>query len=96
MSLPLIFDTTAHKLINDASFRFGSRIRAGFEGRLHERIYANASFTLGIYNLLGRNDRVGELFNQTLMLFDTKESLQPFFNFLVSFQYRFNDKLPPK
>jgi hypothetical protein len=50
---------------------------------------------LGIYNLLGRNDDVGELFNQTIpaILFNDKESLQPFFNFLVSFQYRFNDKL---
>jgi hypothetical protein len=73
------------------SFRMGSRIRIGFEGRIKENIYLGASGTLGIYNLLGRNDKTGELFNYP-NAFDKQEAFQPFFNFLISFQYRFNDK----
>ena len=74
----------------DPDFRVGSRIRAGFEGRIKPNVYIVASGTLGIYNLLNRNDATGELFS-IQNKFDKKESYQPFFNFLISFQYRFND-----
>jgi hypothetical protein len=72
------------------TFRFGSRIRAGFEGRIKEKIYLGGSFTVGIYNLFDRDDSTGELFNYPSKL-DKGESFQPFFNFLISVQYRFND-----
>jgi len=74
----------------EPAFRIGSRIRVGFEGRIKENIYITASTTLGIYNLINRNDATKELFTIPRSL-DTKESFQPFFNFLISFQYRFND-----
>ena len=72
----------------DATTRIGGRVRAGFEGRLYEQLFINASFTLGFYNLLLRNNSTGELFN-SVNSDETKESLQPFFNYLISFQYRF-------
>jgi hypothetical protein len=72
----------------ESSTRLGARVRAGFEGRLHKQLYINASFTLGLYNLLLRENSTGELFNYRNS-FETKESLQPFFNYLLSFQYRF-------
>ena len=71
-----------------SSMRLGGRIRAGFEGRLYEQLYINASFALGVYNLLLRDDSTGELFNSPNSL-EKKESFQPFFNYLISFQYRF-------
>ena len=75
------------------AFRLGSRIRVGFEGRVAENIYIGASGTLGFYNVLGRDDSTGELFNLNYpIIFDKGEALQPFFNFLISFQYRFNDR----
>jgi len=77
----------------DPSTRIGGRIRAGFEGRLYQQIYINASFTLGIYNLLLRDDSTGELFNSPNS-FEKKESHQPFFNYLLSFQYRFGQSQP--
>ena len=75
----------------DATTRIGGRIRAGFEGRLYEQLFINASFTLGIYNLLLRDNSTGELFN-SVNSYETKESLQPFFNYLISFQYRFEKR----
>jgi len=77
----------------DASTRIGGRVRVGFEGRLYQQLYINASFTLGIYNLLLRDDSTGELFNSPNS-FETKESFQPFFNYLLSFQYRFGQPQP--
>ena len=72
------------------TFRFGGRIRIGFEGKIKENLYIVTSGTLGIYNLLGRDDSTGELFHIPNS-FDKGEAFQPFFNFLISFQYRFND-----
>ena len=72
-------------------FRIGGRIRLGFEGRVKDNIYIGASGTLGIYNLYKQNDKTGELFNFQ-NIYDKTESFQPFFNFLISMQYRFNDK----
>lgn len=81
------FDSTLSK---PHTFRIGSRIRVGFEGRIMDNVYINASGTLGIYNLLLRNNSTGELFHIPNP-FDKGEALQPFFNFLISFQYRFKD-----
>ena len=81
-------NNTSFSFTKDATTRVGGRIRAGFEGRLYENLFINASFTLGLYNLLMRDDSTGELFNSRNS-FETKESLQPFFNYLISFQYRF-------
>jgi hypothetical protein len=72
----------------DTEFRIGGRIRAGFEGKLYQNIYLNASFAIGAYNLLLRNDANGELFNSKNN-FETKELLQPFFNYTLELQYRF-------
>ena len=68
--------------------RLGARIRAGFEGKLYQNLYINASFTIGGYNILLRNNSNGELFNSKNQ-FETKESIQPFFNYLLALQYRF-------
>lgn len=72
----------------DYDFRIGGRLKAGFEGRLHNNIYINVGFTVGAYNLLLRDKSKGELFNAKNS-FETTESIQPFFNYLISFQYRF-------
>lgn len=77
-----------------SSTRLGGRIRAGFEGKIYDHLYINASFTIGIYNLLLKNNANGEHFN-SLNTFETKESNQLFFNYLLSFQYRFQDDIIP-
>ena len=87
---PNLFEEDKYVYKKEPSFRIGGRIRAGFEGRIKNNIYIVANGTLGIYNLLNRNDVTGELFTIYDSI-DKKESFQPFFNFLISFQYRFND-----
>jgi len=82
-------ENTETLYLKDATTRIGGRVRAGFEGQLYEQLYINASFTLGFFNLLMRDNSTGELFNSKNS-FETKESLQPFFNYLISFQYRLN------
>ncbi|MDR0927625.1 MAG: hypothetical protein LBO69_07665 [Ignavibacteria bacterium] len=75
-------------LKKDATTRIGGRIRFGFEGCLSDNIYLTSSFNIGAYNLFMRVNSNGELFNSPGIM-DTKEHIQPFFNFLIAFQYRF-------
>jgi hypothetical protein len=72
----------------DAATRIGGRIRLGFEGRVYEKLYVNAGFNIGIYNLLLRDDTNGELFNRPDNIASKQESFQPFFNYNITFQWR--------
>ncbi|MBQ6269885.1 MAG: hypothetical protein IJK61_07190 [Bacteroidetes bacterium] len=84
-------DSEANKIIEtkkDPTFRIGSRIRTGVEGKIKNNFYVNINFAIGIYNLLLRDDSTGELLNSK-NVFDTKESFQPFYNFNIGLQYKF-------
>ncbi len=72
----------------DMNFRLGLRTRIGVEGKLQDNWYFNGSFSVGAYNLLGRNDETGELFNMKND-FDKKEYIQYFYNINIGFQYKF-------
>ena len=89
-TLYLLFSdkNTGVSIKKDYDFRIGGRLKTGFEGRLRDNIYINVGFTLGAYNLLLRDKSKGELFNAKNS-FETTESIQLFFNYLISFQYRF-------
>lgn len=79
---------TYNKYEKNATVRLGARLKLGFDGHIYDRWYLSASGTLGIYNLLLRDDSNGELFNIPSSV-DKRESFQPFFNYAVEFQYRF-------
>jgi len=72
----------------DFATRIGGRIRLGVEGQIRDNWYVNSSFAIGIYNLLLRNSKTGELLNSKNE-YETKEQLQAFYNFNVGIQYKF-------
>ena len=83
-----------NRFSKDLATRIGARLKIGFEGRLYKNFFINSNFTIGYYNLLLRDDATGELFNKPAsspeLSFDSKESLQLYYNINVGFQLRFN------
>jgi len=80
----------ANKIIEtdkEPAFRIGTRLKCGVEGEIKNNVYVNINFTIGIYNLLFRNSSTGELLNSKNS-YDTKENLQPFYNFNIGLQYK--------
>lgn len=71
----------------DAATRLGATIRLGFQGEVIDPWYVNFSAAYGIMNLLGRDDKRGELLTP-LRNFETKESLVYNLHFALLIQYR--------
>ncbi len=72
----------------DKALRLGGFLRVGLEGDLIGNWSVNASTAVGVLNLLGRDDKRGELLTPTT-IFEKKEQLVPVFNFSLIIQYSF-------
>lgn len=71
----------------DAATRLGAVIRLGFQGEVIDPWFVNFSVAYGVMNLLGRNDKRGELLTP-LTNFETKESMVFNLHFALLVQYR--------
>jgi hypothetical protein len=71
----------------DAATRFGAVVRLGFQGEVIDPWFVNFSAAYGVMNLLGRDDKRGELLTP-LTNFETKESLVFNFHLALLIQYR--------
>lgn len=69
------------------ALRFGTGIKLGFEGLIVEPWYINASWSLSLLNLLGKDDARGELFTPNIDK-EGKENNSYNFNFNFLVQYR--------
>ena len=67
--------------------RFGAALKLGIEGELLDPVYVNISGAYGAINLIGRNNRRGELFTPTTDD-ETQESLLGNIMFTMMIQYR--------
>ncbi len=75
------------RAIKSNTVRFGSGIRLGFEGLVAEPWYINASWSLSLLNLFGKDSERGELFTPNLEK-EGKENNSYNFNFNFLIQYR--------
>ncbi|MDT3739743.1 MAG: hypothetical protein RO257_09600 [Candidatus Kapabacteria bacterium] len=76
-------------LIYDAkedALRFGGNIKLGVEGRLRQNFHVNTGFSLGLVNLIGRDDSRGELMTPSTD-FENHESFLPVLQVFVLVQY---------
>lgn len=77
----------------DDAFRMGGLVRLGIEGELYERYILNASWGMGVMNLLGRDDSRGQLLtplnNIGAVTGENTEELITNFYFSLSIHYRF-------
>lgn len=76
---------TSYKYKPDA-VRFGSEIKLGFRGELINDFFINTSLGMEVVNLLGRDDKRGELF--TAFDLETKEQLVPQWHFVLMLEYK--------
>jgi hypothetical protein len=89
----LNFDTVEVLIRNTKSTvnRYGFNLKLGLQGRLDGPIYMNSWVSYGIMNLIGRDDKRGELltpFRQTTYIED-KESFVHTLHFNFMIQYKF-------
>ncbi len=71
----------------DAATRLGAVVRLGFQGEVVDPWFVNFSAAYGIMNLIGRDDKRGELLTP-LTNFETKESMVFNLHFALLIQYR--------
>lgn len=76
----------AHRTKNGA-FRLGGALYIGFMGDIVDPLYINAYIGLGIMNLVGRDNKRGELLTP-FTYFETEESLIYNLHFSLLIQYR--------
>lgn len=70
----------------DDALRFGGNIRLGVEGRLRNKIYVNTGLSVGVLNLIGRDDSRGELLTP-LAIFENEENMLSVFQIFILIQY---------
>ncbi len=70
----------------DDAWRFGGNIRLGVEGRLRSNFYVNTGLSLGVLNIIGRDDDRGELLTP-LAIFESKENMLSVLQIYILIQY---------
>lgn len=68
------------------ALRFGGSIRLGVEGRLREQFYVNTGLSVGVLNVIGRDDNRGELLTP-LTLFESTENMLSVLQVYILIQY---------
>lgn len=68
------------------ALRFGGDIKLGVEGRLRKNFYINTGLSLGVVNLIGRDDSRGELMTP-LTVFENQESFLSVLQVFILVQY---------
>lgn len=85
-------DGTANKDITIESkkdaWRFGGLMRIGIEGEINKSLQINTSAAFAILNLLGRDNKRGELLTP-FATFESEESIVYNFHFSLLIQYKF-------
>jgi hypothetical protein len=73
------------------TIRFGGNLNVGINGKLMDPLYVDIKAGLGIMNLVGRNDYMGELFTlgrKNITYVETKESMVYTFNVAMMLQIK--------
>jgi hypothetical protein len=71
-----------------SGMRFGGNVKLGVEGILRDNFHVNLGASVGIMNLLGRDDERGELFTP-LTLLEDKENIVSVLQVFILIQYNF-------
>ncbi len=79
--------TSATKKTKNGTSRVGGAITLGFVGDIESPFFINFSCSLGVMNLLGRDNKRGELLTPTAY-FETKESIIYTFHVSLLIQYK--------
>lgn len=70
----------------DDALRFGGSVRLGVEGRLRSKFYVNTGLSVGVLNLIGRDDSRGELLTP-LSIFESTENMLSVLQVYILVQY---------
>ncbi len=80
---------TTRSFSKGSTTRFGAQAKIGIDGQIRKKFYINTGFNFGWMNILGKDDKRGELFTPT-RLNEMIESDVFLFQIFILLQYKFN------